>query len=283
MAVSTNSYFSNSLQGVPQVAGEVDIFANDASPKFPIGYKLETADGRVFRYSHFGAAVEHAGVVVSSDVSESATVENGLTTVAPASAAVTTDGTTGYKFIEVTAAAVTADQYAGGYLTVIAGTGRGYTYRIKGNTACGLPDGPASGNFRLELYDKIQATLNAASDINVIACKYANLEAALVGTDEVPAGITTRGMTSAYYGWIQTKGPAAVLVNTATTCAIGDILVLTAVLGAGQAGAVATMGQYTTSDAGHNEYVTEPIVGTCIQTVTTAADGVYVGANLMLE
>ena len=283
MAVSSKNYFSNTVQGVPQIAGDVDLFANDANPKFTIGYKLETADGRVFRYSHFGAAVTYAGTVVSPDVSESASVESGLVVVAPASSAITTDSTAGYKNIEITEPAITKNQYAGGYLTVIAGTGRGYTYRIKGNTVCGLPDGPASGTMRLELHDKLQASLTADSSVNVIASKYANLESALVGTDEVPVGVTTRGMTANYYGWVQTKGVAAVSVNTTTTCAIGDILVLSAVLGTGLAGTVATMGQYTTSAAGHNEYVTEPLVGTCIQTVTNAANGCYVGANLMLE
>ena len=281
MAVSTNSWFSNSI-GVPQLPEDFDLYRQDASPRYAVGYKVELADGRVFRYGHFGAAVTYAGTVVSADVSESATVENGLTTVAPASAAVTTDGTAGYKFVESTEPSITKDQFAGGYLTVIAGTGRGFVYRIKGNTVTGLPDGPASGNFRLELYDKVQTTLTADSDINVIGCKYANLEAALVGTDEVPAGVTMRGMTATYYGWIQTKGIGLAAVNTTTTCAIGDILVLAAIDAAGEAGCVATLGQYTTSTE-VSQLTTEPLVGVCVQAVTTIANGNYVGANLMLE
>jgi hypothetical protein len=280
MVVSSNNYFSNSIQGVPQVGGDIDLFANDASPKFHLGYKVETADGRVFRYSHFGAAVTYGGTVVSTDVSGSETVENALVPVASASAATTTDGLAGYKYIEITEPSITTDQFAGGYLTVIAGTGRGYTYRIRGNTSCNLSDAPASGNIRMELYDKLQASLNAASDINVIGCPYSNLIGALVGTDEVPVGVTTRGMTATYYGWVQTKGVCAVQVNTTTTCAIGDILVLAAVAGTGEIGTVASMGQYATSKA---ILANEPLVGVCLQTVTDAANGCYVGARLMLE
>lgn len=280
MAVSTNSYFSNSIQGpLPE---DFDIFRQDSTPRYAVGYKVEMSDGRVFRYAHFGAAVTYPGELVSTDVSESATVENGLTTVAPASAATTTDGTAGYKYVEVTEPSITADQFAGGYLTVIAGTGRGYTYRIKGNTVCGLPDGPASGNVRIELYDEIQASMTADTDLNVIGCKYANLEGATVGTDEVPAGITCRAMTAAYYGWIQTKGVAAVKVSPTTTSAVGDILVMAAINGSAETGAVCTMGQHNTSDKA-SELINEPIIGVCIQTVTTAANGCYVGANLMLE
>ena len=281
MTVSTNSYFSNSI-GIPQLPEDFDKFRQDVLPRYPVGFKVELADGRVFRYGHFGAAVTYAGHVVSADVSGSATVENGLTTVAPGSAAVTTDGTVGSKYIEITEPSITDSQFAGGYLTVIAGTGRGYTYRIKGNTVCGLPDGPASGNIRMELYDKIQATLNAASDINVIGNKYANLIGALVGTDEVPVGITCRGMTAAYWGWVQTKGIAAVAVNTTTTCAIGDILVLAAVNGTGEIGTVASLGQYTTSTE-LIQVAHEPLIGVCVQTVTDATNGCYIGADLMLE
>jgi hypothetical protein len=280
MAVSDISYFSNSIQ--TPMPEDFDLYRQDASPRYAVGYKVELVDGRVFRYSHFGAAVARPGMVVSTTVSESATVENNITTVAPGSSASGSDGTAGSRYIEGTMAAITKDQFAGGYLTVIAGTGRGYTYRIKGNTVTGLPDGPASGNFRLELNDKVQATLTAVSDINVIGCKYANLKGATANTDEVPAGVTMRAMTANYYGWIQAAGIGLALVSATTTSAIGDILVLAAINNTAEAGAVATMGQHTTSTS-IVQLVTEPIVGTCIQTVTTAADGCYVGINLMLE
>ena len=126
--------------------------------------------------------------------------------------------------------------------------------------------------------------MNAASDINVVANKYANLEAALVGTDEVPVGVTTRAMTAAYYGWLQTKGVALCALNASTTCAIGDIVVLAAVNNTGEAGSVATLGQFTTSTE-VAQLTTEPLIGVCIQTVTSAAgvEQVFVAVDLMLE
>ena len=284
MTYSANSYFSNSVQGVPQVAGDVDIFANDASPKFVIGYKLEFADGRVFRYAQFGATVSHGGVVVATDESGSCTVENALVPVVPSSANTTSDGTVGSKYLQITEPSITTDQFAGGYLVVIAGTGRGYTYRIKGNSSCNLSDAPASGDIRMELYDKIQAELNAASDVNVIGCKYSDLKPALAGTDEIPCGVSTRAMTADYYGWVQTKGIGVCALNAATTCLVGDILVLAAIDNTAELGSVARIGQFSTSTE-LAQLATEPIIGICTSTVTSAAGvyQVYVGVDLMLE
>lgn len=278
MAVNTSSYFSNSIQGIPTVGPlEFDLFGSSSTPKHAVGHMVETQDGRRFRYAHFGAATAQ-GLVVSQDVSESAAAENAITVVAPASAATTTDGTAGHKYIEGTIAAITRDQYAGGYLITCAGTGRGYMYRIKGNTVCGLPDGPASGNIRIQLYDKLQETLTADTDIVIIGSKYANLEASSAGTDEVVSGVTVDNMSASTYGWIQTRGPASVKQHNTSALAVGDIAVLSTYAN----GQVARIGQFNaTGDA--NESATEPIIGNVLSAATAAVDGSYVLVDLILE
>lgn len=274
MAINTDSYFSNAL-GVPQTVMELDIFASSTTPKYTIGHRAELQDGRVFRYSHFGAAVIQ-GRLVSQDLSESSALLNIFTTVAPASAATTTDGTSGQKFVEITEPSITKDQFAGAYLISSAGTGRGFTYRIKGNSVTGLPDGPASGNLRMELNDSIQISLTADSDINAVGSKYANLEVSTGTTDMVAAGVAVANQAAADYGWVQTRGVVGCLEDG--TLPIGSIVSVSDVI----AGAVMQMGGYTAS-AG-TDMATEPMVGYCVQPgADTTAEGTLASIVLTLE
>jgi len=228
MAVATTSYFSNSIQGIPQIGGPVNLAESRTTPTFAIGYRLQRQDGAEFVYGHFGATTG-AGMVVSQDLSESSLVDSDNIVIAPASAETITDGTVGSKFLQVTLAAVTADQYAGGYLTITDDTGEGYTYRIKGNTAT---DNPASGDIRIELCDKLIVALDATSDIAITGSLYANLEPATT-TDVAAAGVSVTAQAAADYGWIQTKGVAGVLTD-------GVIVIGSGVIVGSVAGSVAT-------------------------------------------
>jgi hypothetical protein len=165
--------------------------------------------------------------MVSQDLSESAVVDTDDSVIAPASAVTTTDGTVGSRFVQVTIASVTADQFAGGTLHITDDTGEGYTYRIKGNTATG---DPATGDIRLSLYDPIQVALDATSDIAITGSLYANLEPATAAVDEVVAGVTVATQAAADYGFVQTSGAATVL--TAGTVVIADPVIIGAVAGA---------------------------------------------------
>lgn len=216
MAVSSSSYFKNgTVIGVPQVAVDFDKFAEHATPRFPIGFKVEDGDGSIYRYSHFGATVNR-GVVVAQDLSESSLGDSDNSIVASASASVTTDGLAGQKYVEIntgiygtsTSTSIAANQYAGGKLIITDDAGEGYTYNIVGNTS------NASANMRLQLKEEIQVALTATTDFIIVGNKYANLEIATT-TDEFFAGVTCRTISTAgYYGWIQTKGIVGILTGT---------------------------------------------------------------------
>lgn len=279
MATNANSYFSNSAQGIPGVAGDFDLFASHTTPRYALGHMIQTQDGKIFRYAHFGAATNQ-GRLVSQDISESGAVLNDITVVAPASAITTTDGTTGYKFVEATEAAVTSDQYAGGYLITTAGTGRGYSYRIAGNTKTGLGGanpGPASGNLRIELYDKLQASLTADTDVIVIGSMYQNLENSTGSTDVLPVGVCMAVQAADDYGWVQTRGVCGVFQDG--DIGLGRIVVASNV----DAGGVAQIGEYTASASLAGAMADLPIVGWCIGTSTDGANGIYVPIFLTLE
>lgn len=262
MAVET-SWISNSFTG-PQGGGDFNIFDKHAIQRYAIGTRVTRADGNEYVYSHFGADVNR-GVLVAVDASESSVVDSDNVIVAPASAVNTSDGTIGSKFVEITLAAVTANQYAGGYFVTTDDTGEGYTYRIKGNTATG---NPASGNFRLELFDPLQVALDATTDFAIQGCLYANLEIATPATDAVLAGVTvsTMDVSEQAYGWIQVKGVCGILQDG--TIALGDQVTLSD----GVNGAVQVGGGGGTSVA---DLVAEQYIGTCLIDGDTGGHGVF--------
>jgi hypothetical protein len=268
MAISTSSKFSIAAGSPPQVVGAFDKFAKDATPKYPCGYKVEMADGTIYRYSHFGEDTA-VGLVVAADISESSQADIADEIIAPASCVTTTDGTIGSYYIEADLASVTVDQYAGAKLLILDDTGTGYTYDIVGNTAT---DDPASGNIRIQLAQPLQVALDATTDIGIRGNRYANLESADPSDIDL-AGVSCSAMdvSEAAWGCIQTKGVVAILADG--TIDDGDVITLSD----GVAGAVQTMagGGTAISDA-----VSEPIIGFCVE---TGASGEYSGHIINLE
>ncbi len=273
MATNSSSFFSNAL-GTAETIAALNIFSSRTDPLHRVGTMIDLADGRRLRYSHFGAAVTQ-GRLVSQDLSESSANLNAITVVASASAATTTDGTAGQKFLEGTIASISKDNYAGGYLVMTAGTGRGFNYRVKGNSVTGLPDGPASGNLRIELHDKMEIGTTADSDIILIGSKYQNLEVS-TGTDLTAAGVCLADQAADDYGWIQTRGVCAVLEEG--TIPDGSMVALSDVVN----GAVMQMGGYTASAS--TDFATEAIVGYAVFAgADTTAEGTMASIVLSIE
>jgi len=221
MAVSASSLNSVAVIGVPSVVSEIDLNESGTAAKRALGFKVEDAQGKIYRWAHFGDAVT-AGKLVSNDLSESSLVDSDNIVIAPASSVSGTDGAAGSRFVEITLASVTAGQFAGGQLAITDDSGEGYTYDVIGNTATG---DPATGNFRLELARPIVVALDATSDICIMGSQYANLEPATT-TDINVVGVSMASMAAGDYGWIMTKGQVGILDQGTTTigtqCMIGS-------------------------------------------------------------
>lgn len=223
MAVSTSSYFSNSIIGVPQVGADIDIYEVSTNPKYAVGFGFERADGNKYRYAHFGL-LSPVGYIVGQDTLESSQTSTVLNCAPTGTNNVQRAGETlranyaGARYMQLLVTA-TADQFAGGYITVISGSGSGYTYRIAGNTATS-DNIPTTGHIFMDLYDPIVRPLGTDSDITITGCRYANLEAAISpgsGTGYcIPAGVTLTGMSATNWGWVQTKGIGGVLTGSVT-------------------------------------------------------------------
>lgn len=226
MAVHGSNYSSNSVQGVPQIGVDVDIYRVDTVCKYDLGHRITRQDGSEYVYCQFGAAVNR-GLIVAPDISEtgSATVIDNAV-IAPASAvAVPEDrfqpGAAGSRYVEITLASIAADVFAGAYLVISDGTGVGYTYRIRGNTAT---DNPATGNIRLTLYDPLAVALVATSDVMIVPNRFANLEAATTGTDNFSTGVTCATMALGEFGWVCQIGVVGGIADG--TIAIGEAVTL---------------------------------------------------------
>jgi hypothetical protein len=276
MAVGTNTYFSNAIPGMVNVGADIDIFETNLNPKWAVGTGFSRQDGNRYRYvqSTAGAAV---GLIVSQDISETNNASTDALVTAPVVTYQMADepngtypGALGSRYVIYTLAAVTKNQFAGGYFVVGGDTGYGYIYRIKGNTAT---DNPASGKIRIELYDKIQVALDATSDTGIVGSIYNDVRACTAGTDFVAVGATVSAIAATYFGWIQTHGVACVLQSD--TCTGGDIVTLSATV----AGAYQTMGVGTTSVAAA---VGQQILGYSLQVPAAGTTG-YGTIYLQLE
>lgn len=263
MALSSARYFSKATSGFgASNSSQFDKFEQSATPKYHVGYMVQAADGSVYRYVHFGATVNR-GVLVAGDLSETSVADTDNSIIAPASAVTTSDGTLGSRFVEVTIAAVVANQFAGGKFVTTDDTGEGYTYDIVGNTATG---NPASGNIRLELLQPLQVAVDNTTDFSIQANPYHNLEIATT-TDIVPVGVSCATITAAdNYGWIQTKGQVGILQDG--TIAVGGIVALSD----GVSGAVHALAGGGT---GVTDVISEPIVGYCVDAGDTGGHGVF--------
>ena len=250
------STIQNANYGLDRIGGDggQSIYEESSTPKHRIGEKLELSDGRVFRYASFAAATG-AGLLVSQDISETAIVPtDGKLTAASAGATEVTYTDSG------TVGSATLDQYAGGYLHIEDDEGKGFTYRIKSNTAA------SSNAITFTLYDGLQVAVTTATDVAVTGNPYSQVRAALGTANYIVAGVTPIAFTVNYYGWVQPRGVATVLnVGGAD---IGEALML----GDATDGATEIF-----DDAAANMH---PIVGFALYATTTTG---YGGVMLQLD
>ena len=296
MAISTTSYFSNSIVGVPNIAGElVDVYSKSSTPKFALGTKFERQDGAVFRYAYFAAATS-AGHIVASISTDTSFVMMTSGAVAPSSTYQMPNeqpgvypGAVGSRYIVtggsgcpnllagVVALSATANQFAGSYLTIVSSNvagAQGYTYRVRSNTVTGTP---ATGLTRFELYDPLVTAVSTNTTISIAGSKYNDLAAAFMTNGTIIAGVVPIVQAATYYGWVQTKGIAGVqLDSTASTGSNGYWISLST----GIAGAGATQVTITTGAAGNGVAFWTPLVGTLV----AATSGSYAGiVDLCIE
>jgi hypothetical protein len=188
--------------------GPVDLVLQEsATQQAPLGQRLMLEDGREFRYAKMGASAVTKGKVCQAAVQGADHIKDlavPTAVAAGASAVVLTNGGT---------TAVTVDMFKDGYVYFNdcgAGTGEGQIHRIKSNSAAAT-----GAALTITFYDgeTLTTALTTAAEAGIIKNPYGDVVVAATTYTAPVVGVTVRDMTAAYYGWLQTKGIAAVLTN----------------------------------------------------------------------
>jgi len=189
------------------------LFEESSTAKERLGTKRELDDGRIYRYVGLTAAAITGSSTLISKVQTPVDA-----TIAAADAAI---DLVGVRDITLTIAGATADLYKDGFLVVKAGTDIGTLYKVRGNT---ITTDPAAGRAWIRLYDKLFVTWVAASTtVAAYQNPYKDLllnPAVATGgaetTQETVMGSVIRPMSASYYGWAQTHGLGALLLDIDT-------------------------------------------------------------------
>ena len=180
--------------------------------KHKLGTRAITPDGRVFYYAEASnAAIARGGNLV-----------NGIAAVAAhdmaLAAAAASAGAT--SFTTSTSLTVTKDQYKDAYVYVNDGPGEGEIYRVKSNTAVSSATGLS---ITIDEPDGIATAFTTDTKLGLMYSPYKDIH--IVDGNGTPTtgvvGVTTAPVTADYFCWVQTSGPAAVLIG-AQVAIVGD-------------------------------------------------------------
>lgn len=177
----------------------------------PLGAYGGTPDGRIYRWGLAGGVDLAPGkVVVAPAITSNHT--NIVVAAAVAVEAYTVTATLG-------ATAATADQYAGGFLTVNDAAGEGITYLIEGNSAA-----DASGVVTVQLAEPVKVALTTSSEVTLHVNPMANVVIAPGAVAHQAVGVPNVTVDDADYAWFQVKGYCSVLSDGVITKGAGAIL-----------------------------------------------------------
>lgn len=201
----------------------------EAGSTMAMGEGVRLADFRVFRYAKAGASNISKGKLQLAPAQKANHHNNAVQTAAAI----------GATSVAVTlgATALVADEYNEGYLAVNDATGEGQTYKIKRSPAT-----DASGVCTYELFDPISVALTTSSEVSAVHNTFNAVVEAAVATRRA-AGVPLISMAAGDFGFLQTKGVAAVLADQTTT--LGGPLSASASV----AGAVADIADEITTSA----------------------------------
>lgn len=194
------------------VLSHIDITQTEAAQGMGLGstYVDPRNEGRAFKYFKAGGSNLSRGKLnVAATIGS--TVNLSFAT-APA---------VGDRVVSVTlsGAAVTADQFKDGWFVVQDGTGEGRAYAIEGHGA----QTSTTGNVSIYLKEKIDtAGALAEANVDLIKNRYDGVVVSVADQADPVAGVCPVAVAANYYGWIQTWGPAAVLMDETT--GVGDML-----------------------------------------------------------
>ena len=200
-----------------------EVYASSATQGTDLGALATTGDGRYFRYALGTGTAMVAGKLYQNTPLDATNWQN--LTVSSSSAAGLYTVTCG------SSVSIVANLMSGGILTIIAGGGAGFSYKIKSH-----PVAAATGiTFTLE--EPLQvATVAGTTVFNVTPNLYSNvvINSAIPMTG-VPVGVAVANTPANQYCWLQVKGLAGVYSDAVNAgAAMAPSLGTTGAIGVGQ-------------------------------------------------
>jgi hypothetical protein len=177
-----------------------DQFVSSATQLHPLGTVALGCDGvRMYRYAQAGASDLVAGNLLQA----AAPLPNHLANTPPAVAI----GGTSFSYTPG-ATGGAENLYAEGFLQVDTTPGNGLMYQVSGHAAI-----TASTAFTLKLAEAIVVALTTSSRVGLHTHPYKNVIQTPTTITAKVVGAAGYVITAAQYGWVQTHGPAALLIN----------------------------------------------------------------------
>ncbi len=185
------------------------IYDISVDPLAPLGHRLPLGDGRVFHYARAGAVALSDGKLTQSSIPEAQHSDMLITPVAAIGDTKVT--------VTLGSTAAAANLYAEGTLHFNNEIPEGSYYKVANHPAAAL-----STNLVVTLYDPlVKATVAATSKATLTKNPYDGVIITPTGgLSAPPMGVPIVDVTIAYYFWLQTWGPCAVL--TSGTIVIGQ-------------------------------------------------------------
>ncbi len=202
--------FTPDIEGAP-VEG---LFTPTVDQQHRIGARFKDGHSRAYRYiknssTELAVALMAAAEATNGDVKD--ITQTGYTTDI---------GDKRIRALFTTTNGILDDELLDGFLTVNSSTGLGHAYAIAGNKYI-------SGDtvVDIQLYEPIRVATSATSVFTFSKNKYRDCEVATVtNADSQVVGVPNAVIPVSYYGWVQTRGPCAMIVDSSETIVVGAMV-----------------------------------------------------------
>ena len=164
-----------------------------------LGQVMVLPDGREFRFVKNGATLAVVG-----NLYQRAAPGADYDELAVAAAAI------GDKTVTITlgSVAVTADQFAEGYINVEDDAGEGRVYKVTGN-----PAAAASATVVVSLAEPIQVAWTTSTTVGLYANPYDGVVIHPSPPTHACVGVAAAAIPASNWGWLQTRGPCSCLTD----------------------------------------------------------------------
>ena len=184
-----------------------DVYETGGTMLYPLGTKLITPSGSVFRYAEVGATVGVANKLYQAETRTADWVTQAIATTAMAV------GDTTITFTPAVGTALVANDLAGGTVIAEETDDLGHIYPIKSHPAIA---GAASGVLTLEdgVTVKVAMAIVGGNVLTAMKNPWKDIIIAPATTPTaIPAGIPRVIIAANEWGWVQTQGVSSCLVN----------------------------------------------------------------------